>query len=86
MLEGHDSLVRSAAFNKEGSLIISASADKTIRVWDAQTGECLRVINGHDSWVRSAAFNEEGSLIVSASLDKTIKVWDAQTGECLRVL
>ena len=67
VLKGHTDFVKSAAFNQEGSLIVSASYDKTIRIWDVQTGECLRILEGHTDFVKSAAFNHDGSMVVSAS-------------------
>ncbi|XRB09285.1 EF-hand domain-containing protein [Pycnococcus provasolii] len=85
-MQGHNSYVWSASFSRDGARIVSASADKTIRVWDATTGACLSVLEGHDDDVRSASFSRDGARIVSASADKTIRVWDATTGACVSVL
>jgi len=85
-LTGHTGIVESATFDTKGTLIVSASRDKTIRVWDAQTGECLRVLREDEGWVRSARFNTDGTLIASASDDGTIRLWDAQNGVCLKVI
>jgi WD40 repeat protein len=73
--------VTSVAFSHDGSKIVSGSDDKTIRVWDANTGvEMLPPLRGHDDYVTSVAFSHDGSKIVSGSNDKTIRVWDANTG------
>ena len=85
-LRGHTFWVCSARFNNTGDRIVSASRDKTLRVWDVKTGECLKVLNGHTNMVRSTAFNNTGDRTVSVSRDKTIRVWDVKTGECLKVL
>jgi len=64
---------------------VSASFDKTLRVWDLETGICLRVVQGHSDTVMSVSVSPDGRRAVSASLDKTLRVWDLETGECLRV-
>ncbi|MGL4767162.1 MAG: WD40 repeat domain-containing protein, partial [Formosimonas sp.] len=83
---GHQSSVNSAHFDRTGERVVSASADTTIKIWDAQTGQCLRTLQGHTHSVTSAHFDRTGERVVSASYDKTIKIWDAQTGQCLRTL
>ena len=86
VLKGHEDNVQSAAFSPDGKKIVSASEDYTVKVWDVQTGECIRTLKGHEEYVQSAAFSPDGKRIVSASDDETVKVWDAQTGECIRTL
>jgi len=78
--------VNTANFNSEGSLVVSSSGDRTVRIWDSETGVCVRVLEGHNSGVNSAAFNSEGSLVVSSSLDYTVRIWQSDTGECVREL
>ncbi len=85
-LEGHSFSVNGCAFSPDGQLIISASDDCTLKVWDARTGEMLRSLVGHSAYVNGCAFSPDGQLIVSASDDCTLKVWDARTGELLRSL
>jgi WD40 repeat protein len=60
--------------------------DKSVRVWDAKTGEQLRELQGHTDNVTSVAFSPDGNRIVSGSWDKSVRVWDAKTGEQLREL
>jgi WD40 repeat protein len=74
--------VTGCAFSPNGKLIVSASGDSTLRVWDAQSGETLRTLEGHSNWVNGCAFSPDGRLIVSASSNGTLRVWDAQSGEC----
>ena len=72
----------SAAFSPDGQRIVTASDDKTARLWDAATGKPIgEPLEGHDDAVMSAAFSPDGQRIVTASLDKTARIWDAATGK-----
>jgi len=86
IFRGHDGAVWSAAFSPDGTRIVTASVDKTARLWDAATGKQIAVLRGHDDWVRAAAFSSDGSRIVTASNDKTARLWDAGTGKQIAVL
>jgi WD domain, G-beta repeat len=78
--------VRSAAFSPDGRRIVTASNDKSARIWDAATGRQLAVLSGHDQAVRTAAFSPDGRRIVTASADQTARIWDALTAKPLEVL
>ena len=65
---------------------MSASDDKTVRVWNAVTGECEQTLEGHSDTVLSAQFSPDGKKIVSASADKTVRVWCAVSGELEQTL
>ncbi|MBE9159891.1 pentapeptide repeat-containing protein [Nodosilinea sp. LEGE 06152] len=101
VLCGHESGIRAIAFSSRryangnsgdptldpsDQFLASGSFDRTIRVWDVQTGECLRVLQGHIGAVFSLAFDPSDQFLASGSHDQTIRVWDMQTGECLKVL
>jgi WD40 repeat protein len=70
----------------DGRRIVSGSRDHTIRVWDADSGTCLRTLSGHQGGVPSVWASPDGRRIVSGSFDHTIRVWDADSGTCLRTL
>ncbi|ACY15798.1 serine/threonine protein kinase with WD40 repeats [Haliangium ochraceum DSM 14365] len=78
----HIEAVMTARFSPEGTHLVSASADKTVRVWRADgTGQPV-VLRGHEDAVMSASFSPDGAHIVSASVDKTVRVWRADgTGQ-----
>ena len=80
-LKGHTSSVRSVAYSPDGKRIVSGSYDKTVKVWDAATGQDLLSLKGHTGGVSSVAYSPDGKRIVSGSYDKTVKVWDAATGQ-----
>jgi hypothetical protein len=86
ILEGHRSGVQCAAFSPDGQKIVSGSWDKTVRVWDAQTGAQLAVLEGHSREVVSASFSPDGQQIVSGSFDKTVRVWNTRADNQIAVL
>jgi WD40 repeat protein len=70
----------------DGRRAVSASNDKTLRVWDTSSGKCLNTLEGHTSIVTSVSVNPDGRQAVSASWDKTLRVWDLLTGQCVKTL
>ncbi|MGK7873463.1 MAG: toll/interleukin-1 receptor domain-containing protein, partial [Xenococcaceae cyanobacterium] len=85
-LEGHDSWVNSVSFSPDGKTLASGSADKTIKLWNLETGRKIRTLFGHDDWVRSVSFSPDGKTLASGSEDKTIKLWNLETGREIRTL
>ncbi len=86
-LTRHARGIKSVAFSPDGKKIVTASADRTAKIWDALTGKCLHTLEGHTNWVLSAAFSSDGKKIVTGSERNGIaKIWDALTGECLHTL
>jgi WD40 repeat protein len=85
-LTGHESFVNDLAISPDGQHIISASADRTLKIWDILTGKLLRTLTGHTSFINHLVLSPDGQWLVSASADKTIKIWDIDTGKLLRTL
>jgi WD40 repeat protein len=75
-----------AAFSADGSRIVTASRDETVRIWNAATGDEIGVWRGPKATVVGAAFNADASRIVTALTDKTARIWDAATGKEIAVL
>jgi WD40 repeat protein len=83
---GHYEAVLSCAWSPDGSRIVSASRDKTLRIWDGFTGACLGTLVGHSGSVNSCAWSPDGRSIVSASDDRTLRIWDARSGTLTKTL
>ena len=79
-------IVNCIVFSPGGNRIVSGSNDKSLRVWDAKTGQQLWQLQGHGGRATSVAFSPDGNRIISGSNDKSVWVWDAKTGEQLRKL
>lgn len=89
-LRGHEHSVEavSTCIVDGKTKLVSASTDKTVRIWEAETGICERVLVGHEDWVMSLACFTVGSRvkIVSGSQDGVVRVWNALPGECEHIL
>ena len=85
-LEGHTWRVEALALTPDGTRLVSASADTTLRVWDIQSGRSLHTLEGHSAGVWSVAVTPDGTRALSASWDKTVRVWDLKTSRALRTL
>jgi small GTP-binding protein len=72
-------------FSPDGKRIIVGGDDKMVRLWDVETGRCLRVFKGHSEFINSVAWSADQRRAVSGSNDKMVRLWDVETGRCLRV-
>ncbi|MGB3267583.1 MAG: NACHT domain-containing protein [Microcoleus sp.] len=81
--KGHTDWIRSLTFSPDGTTLASASFDKTVKLWDIRTGECLKTLQGHGR-VNSVSISPDGKTLASGSHDKTVTLWDIHTGECLK--
>ncbi|KXS22482.1 guanine nucleotide binding protein beta subunit [Gonapodya prolifera JEL478] len=80
-LRGHNHFVQDLAISSDGSFALSASWDKTIRLWDLSTGQTRGRFVGHTNDVLSVAFSADNRQIISGSRDRTIKLWNT-LAEC----
>jgi len=80
-LHGHNHFVQDVVLSSDGQFALSASWDKTLRLWDLNTGVTTRRFVGHTADVLSVSFSSDNRQIVSGSRDKTIKLWNT-LGEC----
>ncbi|KAI9741337.1 MAG: protein with putative role during mitosis [Cirrosporium novae-zelandiae] len=88
-LPGHDHSVSCVRFIPSGAagapsssnLLVSASRDKSLRVWDVTTGYCVKTLRGHVDWVRDVAPSFDGRWLASVGNDMVPRLWDSNTGE-----
>lgn len=81
-LIGHSN-VYCVAISPDGRTLASCGHDKTIKIWNLNTGELLRTFTGHLDIVWSVIFSPDGQTLASCSEDKTVKIWKLDTGELL---
>jgi WD40 repeat protein len=83
-LVGHGNLINAVAVTSSIAepLIASASRDRTVRVWDPRSGECLRVLTGHDESVKSVTWKPRSrTTLASGSYDFDVRIWDLRKGD-----
>ena len=78
----HQDIVENVAFSPDGARLLTASRDKTAKLWDAASGKLLASFD-HQGRVLQGVFSPDGTRILTASADMTAKLWDAASGKLL---
>jgi len=84
VLVGHSRGINDVAWSSDAPMVATASDDKTLRLWDANTADALVEFRGHDNFVFCTEIYH--NLLVSGSFDETVKLWDVRSGECVSTL
>ena len=69
--------MNSVCFSPDGRMVASGSSDSdsTLRLWDVETGACVRTLEGHGRHVTSVCFSPDGKQLASGSFDRTARLW-----------
>lgn len=77
---GHKGRLRDISYSPNEKLVATSSVDKTIKVWDVETGVLVHDLKGHNSWIRQILFSNDGEYIISAAGDGEVKKWRISDG------
>lgn len=76
VLRGHSDYITRIAWSPDGKYLASPSKDKTIRIWDGSTGECMKILEGHQNMIMATTWSPDGKNLASCSHDNTIRIWE----------
>ena len=79
-LKGHVGDVNSFSFSVDGKYLVSGGGDGTVRIWDFELGECIKILGRHKSRVISCKFSGDGREVVSLDENQIIKRWELSAG------
>jgi WD40 repeat protein len=82
----HADTIFGVCFQPFGERLVTASADRQVRVWDLAAGKAVKTLEGHTNYVLDVSWQAFGRMIASAGADQVVKIWDAGTGEQLKTL
>ena len=83
---GHTGRVYAAAYSPDGKTIATVSRDKTVRLWDVQTGKNRKILKGHTTVFNSVAYSPEGDTLATGGIDNTVRLWNVHTGKNIKTL
>src|SRR5262245_26538730 len=79
--KGHELAVVCVAVSADSNFVATGSKDKSIKLWEMNTGRELRSFLGHEHTVSTITFSPDGKYLLSGSYDKTIRLWEVSTGK-----
>ncbi|MBD2568499.1 eIF2A-related protein [Anabaena lutea] len=82
--QAHKDIINAVAFSPDHKILVTASADKTIKIWNSQNYQLLKTITGHQNRVTNISISPDNQMLASGSADKTIKLWRLTDGKLLK--
>lgn len=82
-LTEHTDGINAMCVSHDGSTVVTVSEDKTGRLWDTKTEECVGLLQGHKGYITSVCVSER--YIFTSSADKTVRKWNLESGACIKV-
>lgn len=79
--KGHELAVIAVAASPDSNYVATASRDKSVKLWEVNSGREVRSFLGHELSVTAVAFSSDGKLLATGSNDKTVRLWDVETGK-----
>ena len=79
-LRGHTGPIGRIAWSPDGRMLASPSADSTIRLWNSETGQCVRKLKGQGGGHECVAFDPAGKTLAAKNFDGTVGLWDIASG------
>lgn len=86
LFKGHAEVVYDSAFLPDGRSLVTASFDRTLKLWDIQTKTSVRTMEGHTGIVLTVDVSKDGTTIASGASDNTIKLWDVPKNDPVKTL
>ena len=83
-LKGHKADVNSVRYSPDGKYLACCGFDKTLKIWDVNTGNCIKTFPEQSIYVNSVSYSPDGKYLASVSGDIKIKIWDVNTGNCIK--
>ena len=75
ILSGHSDTLWGVAVSKNKNKIVSGGMDKTVKIWNANTGDVLCTLSGHDDYVTAVAMSEDDMTVISGYENGTVQIW-----------
>ena len=86
VLRGHQPWVATLAFSADGKRLATAGSDKSVRIWNVESGKLQHTLDGHTAAIHDLSFSPDGQLLASSAQDKTIRLWQTHSGASLSSL
>ncbi|KAK7423041.1 hypothetical protein QQX98_001331 [Neonectria punicea] len=86
VLEGHQAPVNAVSFSLDSSILVSASLDRAVRIWNWDTGECIYELKGTGAPICATALSPDAEVAAAAAINGIIRIWSLATGACVHEL